>query len=381
MRARLVANALSLHFCLSASIASAADFRLLPILPNALSADGSVVVGKTFGGLGAPVAAAKWTAENGAESLIGEIETFEAYDVTPNGEAIVGIGIDSFGNSAFHWTASSGAKRIGTNDTKLTASLAISDDGRVIAGKGGPAFRWSATAGPEFATTQECGFFVDAGSFAVTMSADGGDVFFLNRDASDVDGPTYHLTRWNELGCAELDTGRTFSPNRLFASSDGRVLAGVAENRPLNHAEYPVRWTADVGVQELLPFPGAQGRSHGITADGKIIVGTAMVPDFGAFIWDERLGAQRLQDVLETQFDLADKLVGWDLTEARAISPDGRHIAGVAIGDDGVEHGFLATVPEPASAALALSGGAFCCLVRLRRRIGRFVLTLLSAAS
>jgi hypothetical protein len=47
------------------------------------------------------------------------------------------------------------------------------------------------------------------------------------------------------------------------------------------------------------------------------------------FIWDAVHGTRNLTSVLRNEYGLADSLAGWNLTQAIAISDDGRTIAGV----------------------------------------------------
>lgn len=352
--------------------ASKPEFIPLPIEPFALSADGRVVVGSTLFGV-VPRTAVRWTRNNGTIPLVGgAFATYSAYDVTPDGSTIVGEGIHPFGNSAFRWDEQAGIEYFGSPNSPLAAGLNVSDDGSVIAGRARKPFRWTREAGATFPDDEECGFQINAGSVATTITPDGENLYFLDYDDEDPDGPTWHLALWNDRECTVLDEDRTFTPlSRLFVSADGSVVTGAAENRPLNRPDYPVRWTSVGGVQELLEHPLAQGRSFGITADGQTIIGSATVPNLGAFIWDEWHGAQSLQTVLETRYNLADELAGWTLTEARAISPDGRFIAGVGIGPTSLEQGFLATVPEPSGAILAMIAILTCIAFLSQSQCGR----------
>ena len=64
--------------------------------------------------------------------------------------------------------------------------------------------------------------------------------------------------------------------------------------------------------------------------EGPMVIGPVVVGrlDGAAMIWDQVNGARNLQQVLEERYDLVDALDGWELTEARDISADGRTIVG-----------------------------------------------------
>jgi uncharacterized membrane protein len=127
-------------------------------VPQALSADGSVVVGFSefrVGLSGFRNEAFRWTEAEGTVSLLGPNSNSVAYDVSADGTAIVGAN----GNGPFYWTAESGALNLrellvslGTANLdgwELGAAFGISADGRTVVGSGqhnnGPVQAWVAT--------------------------------------------------------------------------------------------------------------------------------------------------------------------------------------------------------------------------------------------
>jgi probable HAF family extracellular repeat protein len=113
---------------------------------HALSADGAVIVGRAFNGLGVEDSVAvRWTPDGAAESL----GTFGgswsiAHGVSENGAVIVGAATDSAGwTRAFRWAAGVGMEdlnrvyaRLLTDGSFLEAAHGISLDGRYIVGVG-----------------------------------------------------------------------------------------------------------------------------------------------------------------------------------------------------------------------------------------------------
>jgi hypothetical protein len=89
---------------------------------------------------------------------------------------------------------------------------------------------------------------------------------------------------------------------------------------------------------------------------GERLVGFAgdeVTGDIRAIIWNPD-GTVRYLDELLAELGL--DLTGWVLESATSISADGHTIAGYGINPDGVRQAWVATIPEPASAALVALG-------------------------
>lgn len=106
-------------------------------LARAVSADGSVVVGRSTSSNGKE--GFRWRASTGMTGL-GDLPTgayySEALGVSGNGSVIVGYSVAAKGGEAFRWTASSGIVAMGDFTTNSYASEAhgVSADGTVIVG-------------------------------------------------------------------------------------------------------------------------------------------------------------------------------------------------------------------------------------------------------
>ncbi len=102
-------------------------------------------------------------------------------------------------------------------------------------------------------------------------------------------------------------------------SADDYVVVDYAVNG-LWHS-HAFRWTADSGkMQDLGTLVGADSRAYDVSADGFIVVGTT---GWCAFRWTPTGG---MEDLNQTYASLLTD--GSYLTEANAISPDGRYIVG-----------------------------------------------------
>ena len=143
---------------------------------NAVSADGSVVVGASTSA-NSDQEAFRWTPTGGMVSLgflPGGISSWASF-VSADGQVIAGsVGISSEPphQAAFRWTEALGMTDLGVLPGAVqTMPFAMSRDGRVVVGQSGTeAFRWSEASGI-VGLGRLPG---DQGSFAVAVSDDGG---------------------------------------------------------------------------------------------------------------------------------------------------------------------------------------------------------------
>jgi len=119
----------------------------------------------------------------------------------------------------------------------------------------------------------------------------------------------------------------------LSTTPDASVIVGWSTSASGTAPLHGFRWSADSGTQTLGTLPGQQGDTipAGVSADGRVIVGTA---GGEAFIWTVDWGIWPLKDILEC-LGVGDPLPGWTLISATAISADGRVITGLGINPDG----------------------------------------------
>jgi len=144
-------------------------------------------------------------------------------------------------------------------------------------------------------------------------------------------------------------------------SADGSVVVGRAAGARGAEA---FRWTEAGGMVGLgdVGAGATDSQALAVSADGSVIVGSGAR---GAIIWDAAHGVRDLKQVLT--LDLGLDLTGWNLFSATGVSADGHTIVGRGSGPGGLE-GWVAVVPEPASAAALWAGAAGLLLSRSRRR-------------
>ena len=327
------------------------------------------------------------------------------YGLSADGSTVVGDSNVADGQHAYIWTMATGMQDLGPG-----IALAASADGSVVAGEGlldvgiYDGFRWTEASGK-----QAIGM-PDSVGYGMGVSSDGSVIV-----GADAQG----ATRWTQAtGTVPLDSP---FPGHLSAASDvsddGVVVVGQQTTPPLNR-EQAFRWTQSTGMTLLGTLFGAGGSVATATnADGSVVVGftgwgffeawrwtpsggmvglgdlpggeyssTAwdVSPDgslvvgfsstnngFEAFVWDAANGMRNLKSLfLNEGLDLT----GWTLTQAKAVSADGRTFAGDGINPQGNEEAWIASlgsaVPEP-NAALLLLLGVVGLQWRIMRRVRR----------
>ncbi|WP_145245754.1 hypothetical protein [Aeoliella mucimassa] len=180
---------------------------------------------------------------------------------------------------------------------------------------------------------------------------------------------------------AGLDPSPTTLPSALGLSSDGRWAVGRQGFTTLEARSLPIGLIWDgLSLPQVLDTHNAEWGSSGLdvtlegTVVGQIYVNSSDVSDRVAGYWTAATGMIPLQDLLATQYDLADELAGWKLTVAHDITDDGRFIVGSAIDPSGSNAAFLVdlgvAVPEP-GAVLLLAGGLFTMVALRLRGVGK----------
>ena len=201
---------------------------------------------------------------------------------------------------------------------------------------GNEAFRWTPGGG-----LVSLGYLPGGADFALAwdVSADGSIVVGSSQNA---DGRS-EAFRWTQgtgmIGLGDLPGGQTNSVAYAI-SPNGNYIVGAA--RAANGRQASM-WTGTNGPVSLGDLPGESvpGRFDGLAYDvsnNGIVVGSSETVvngdyDFGAFIWDAVHGMRNLQSVLTNDYGV--NLDGWALSDAHGITPDGRAIVGSGTNPDG----------------------------------------------
>jgi probable HAF family extracellular repeat protein len=290
----------------------------------AVNGDGSVVVGSADYGVLGPtnIVAFVWTSANGTVE-IGDLpggpnpNRAAARGVSQDGMIVAGQGESDNGAEPFRYTRAT-STFLGLGDlpggTFGGSGYGISADGRTIvgssiAGDGTHAFRWTQTEG-----------MVDIGHLPTPDGVSAlAEAYGANSDGSVIVGMT----------------------RSMISSSSGWEA---------------FRWTQATGMVGLGDLPGGNvlAEAYATTADGSIIVGKGGVDGncgpFGcgnaphAFIWDAQHGMRDLNNVLPA---MGLNTLGWVLTEARGISANGRVIVGTGTNPAGDTEAWRADLGVP----------------------------------
>lgn len=290
--------------------------------------DGSVVVGTRLDDVSIYSQAVRWT-QSSSISLGRGL----ARDVTPDGTVVVGrqdLGelFNSLDSQPFRWTQSSGMVGMGYlpgSTAPVGGATAVSADGEVIVG-------YSAS-GNAFPSGNEAFRWTEAGGMIGLGDLPGGN---FNSTATDV-------------------------------SADGSIVVGNGTTGALldDGAQQGFRWTQSTGMVAL----GDGSRVNAISADGSTIVGTGLTAPnvFEAVLWNSTGGMHSIKALLQAQ---GIDMTGWVLNEATAVSADGRVIVGSARKNSEPFVDFIAVIPEPAGALLALQLVTIACgMSRFRGRM------------
>ena len=132
------------------------------------------------------------------------------------------------------------------------------------------------------------------------VSADGSVIVGHSDSVHSTDISDWEAFKWTpEAGMVGLGdlSGGAFDSRAHDVSADGSVIVGRGDYNDGGGYSYtqPVRWTADGGI-EAIPClnPGGRGRALGVSADGRVIVGTSpseAIDNDEAFLWSEETGA------------------------------------------------------------------------------------------
>lgn len=362
-------------FCLAAPLA-AQSFDGLGDLPGglvlsqpaAVNADGSVVVGTSYaeGGTTSSGERHPFRWENGEMVALdffpGAFTTFgAATGISADGSVISGVSSDmqQSGQVFVRWVDSVLERLTVSIATDGGGASDVSDDGGTIVGgalrypSGGgedrEAFLWTESG------SQGLGYLPgDRYSGASGVSADGSVVIGAS---SEFINEAFRPFRWEgSMQALPLPAG-SFGGSANDITGDGSVIVGSASdiNGDVN-ARVATRWVGT--TVEVIPVPPGGGRYYatGVSDDGAIVVGgsfASLTNASVAWIWTEEAGTRSVASVLA---DLGISLGGWELTEATAISSDGRVVVGNGRNPAGELEGWRAVLAPGATIVVNASG-------------------------
>jgi len=293
---------------------------------NAVSADGRAVVGGTdvpgcrYCG-GVPFV---WTVEYGLLLLDESLYGGPATGLSTDHAFIVGT-IGSIHDSlppcdeAYIWSAGA-IMRFGV----YTDANGVSDDGSVIVGGNSVPERWTGATGWREMGPIDGAFVVGGGALGVTP--DGGTV--VGRAIWQREGE-YHIDGFVWTGGSGMRALPKFSVDQIGAayavSRGGGAIVGTVGTF---NAPRAVRWVGEQTVEYLGQLPNQPPSwARGVSDDGEVIVGMyGGYPQQRVFIWDRRRGIRDLQNELVDEYGL--DLSGWTLQSAHGVSANGRVIVG-----------------------------------------------------
>ena len=294
---------------------------------HAVSANGSVVVGRAAPSGGGDNHAIRWTASGGMQDLgtLGGSGS-SARSVSADGSVIVGWAQDNnMDFRAFRWTQAGGMVDLGTLGGVWAMAYDTSANGSVVVGSAqtgsanSNAFRWTQAGG-----MISLGTLGGSGSAAYGVSADGTVVVGNSQTNGNA---TTHPFRWTQAG-GMLDLGTLPGGSSAYAnrvSANGNVVVGYSY---INGSEIRAfRWTG--GSMYNLGSLGGDSEANGVSADGSVIVGkagTAQNQVYRGFRWTAATGMQTIEQWLAAAgVQVAQGLSTYD---ARGVSADGTVVVG-----------------------------------------------------
>ena len=311
-----------------------------------LSADGSAVVG--LGSQADGIRAVRWLDAGLAENL-GNVP--DGYGTVANGtnadgSVVVGYGFTMTGLGAFRWSEADGLVPLGDLPGGQTTSYAarVSDDGSVVVGdsmgaNGQEAFRWASDTGMVGLGDFPGGISL---SVALDVNADGSVIVGYGFSTNG-----FEAFRWTEsTGLVALGDlpGGGYMAQGVGVSGGGDFVVG----RSLSSlGQEAFLWSAGAGMISLGDLAGGRHDSiaNAVTDDGAMVVGRgSSVIGNEAFIWTPDTGTVRLADFLTNEVGL--DIEGWRLIDATSVASDGSVIAGYGVAPSGGQQAWMARISE-----------------------------------
>jgi probable HAF family extracellular repeat protein len=237
---------------------------------NAVSADGSVIVGYSYLTGNSVRHAFKYTGSTMTDlGTLGGTDSF-ASAVSADGSVIVGAShtIGGRNNHAFKYTGST-MTDLGTLGGTASSAYAVSADGSVIVGysrltgdSGSHAFKYSGS------TMTDLGTLGGTYSFAYAVSADGSVIV---GESSLTGDSVSHAFKYTGSTMTDLGTlGGTYSSANAV-SADGSVIVGESSLTGVRDT-HAFKYTGST-MTDLGTLGGTGSSATAVSGDGKVIVG------------------------------------------------------------------------------------------------------------
>lgn len=294
-----------------------------------VSADGTVVVGRSDLADQTTTRAFRWTLATGMVDLgvLSGGTTSVAEAISHDGTVVVGSADDANGHErAVRWT-NGGIEELGVLAGMNTSrALGVNGDGTVVVGRSSVdganprAFVWLEAVG-----------IIDLGTLGGDTTAVARDI---NRGANVIVGESGNRAfRWTP-GAGMQPLPVPVGSTATSVSGNGFVVAGSADGESY-------AWSFVGGVRGLGTF-GCTGcgeeSAFGIDETGSVIVGTSVAPDATrrAYRWTASTGL----------VDLGEAASGPGTGHARATSADGSVVVGHGVGPMGLGRAWIWTSSE-----------------------------------
>lgn len=319
---------------------------------NAISADGSTVVGSSFTSNGSSFAF-RWTRQGGMVSLWDG--DGQAFAISSDASTVVGSGTVNGFTVPFRWT-SAGAQALALPSGYVEGAACSSNaNGSVVGGSmSGPnslraSFRWTSSTG-----VRSIGKLGNGGyppwSVALGMNSAGTVIVGQSNDNT---GPKAY--RWT-ASSGMVSLGTVASPSGWSGAEaitpDGNVIVGFSEisSSKIN----AMRWTAVGGMVSLGTVPGfSTSYALAQNSDGSRCVGFLSTIDYqtreAAMLWTSTLGMVNLNTYLPS---IGIDITGWTLQSATGISADGMTITGTGRYNGATRAWVVTGVPAPSASSL-----------------------------
>jgi len=300
---------------------------------NAVSADGTVVVGYLADTPRSSNRPFRWTKESGAVVLISNSEPVDygnALAVSADGSVVAGYASVPSKTGVFRWTDAAGITIVGPDN-----QAALSSNGSTLVGRdtslsdGTHLYRWTMATGA-----------VDLGRFGAGANLFGvsGDGTTIVGSAMELGGPSVAFIWDAGDGVFHPDAGDN-TLNIRAVDGDGRIVVG--DHAPAGASgSSAFRWDRQHGIVDIDLGNLTSTIATAITRDGKTIVGRT---GGDGWTWSEVSGANLVSALLGDKGVDVSGFSGFDI---RAVSDDGTVLTGCLNDSTLATQAFIARLGE-----------------------------------